>query len=90
LNVNRLLAQWTRSLLVLIHGTSADHTRWRTVLPAPEGRFTVYAVDRRGRGESGDSDEYAIEREFEDIASVGDSIDGRVEIVVPSAAASLM
>jgi pimeloyl-ACP methyl ester carboxylesterase len=62
------------SPLVLVHGTSADHTRWRTVLPALEERFTVYAVDRRGRGESGDSDEYAIEREFEDVASVVDSI----------------
>jgi len=44
------------------------------VLPALEERFTVYAVDRRGRGESGDSDEYAIEREFEDVVSVVDSI----------------
>ena len=67
--------------LVLIHGTSADHTRWRTVLPALEERFTVYAIDRRGRGESGDSDEYAIEREFEDVASVADSIDGSVNLL---------
>jgi pimeloyl-ACP methyl ester carboxylesterase len=67
--------------VVLIHGTSADHTRWRTVLPALEGRFTVYAVDRRGRGESGDSDEYAIEREFEDVASVVDSIDEPVNLL---------
>jgi pimeloyl-ACP methyl ester carboxylesterase len=65
----------------LIHGTSADHTRWRTVLPALEERFTVYAVDRRGRGESGDSHEYAIEREFEDIASVVESIDEPVNLL---------
>jgi len=67
--------------LVLIHGTSADHMRWRPVLPALEERFTVYAVDRRGRGESGDSDGYAIEREFEDIASVVDSIDEPVNLL---------
>jgi pimeloyl-ACP methyl ester carboxylesterase len=66
---------------VLIHGTSADHTRWRTVLPALGERFTVYAVDRRGRGESGDSDEYAIQREFEDVASVVDSIDEPVNLL---------
>jgi pimeloyl-ACP methyl ester carboxylesterase len=36
--------------LVLVHGTAADHGRWRPVLPALEERFTVYAVDRRGRG----------------------------------------
>jgi pimeloyl-ACP methyl ester carboxylesterase len=58
------------SPLVLVHGTSADHTRWAPVLRPLQDRFTVYAVDRRGRGGSGDSDHYAIEREFEDIAAV--------------------
>ena len=39
--------------LVLVHGAAADHTRWRPVLPALEERFTVLAMDRRGRGGSG-------------------------------------
>jgi pimeloyl-ACP methyl ester carboxylesterase len=60
--------------LVLVHGTAADHSRWRPVLPAFEERFTVCAVDRRGRGGSGDSDDYAIEREFEDVAAVVDPV----------------
>jgi pimeloyl-ACP methyl ester carboxylesterase len=60
--------------LVLVHGTAADHSRWRPVLPAFEQRFTVCAVDRRGRGGSGDSNDYAIEREFEDVAGVVDSL----------------
>jgi len=60
--------------LVLVHGTSADRTRWSKVLPELESRFTVYAVDRRGRGASGDADDYAIEREFEDVTAVVDSI----------------
>jgi pimeloyl-ACP methyl ester carboxylesterase len=60
--------------LVLVHGTTADHGRWTPVLPAFEQHFTVCAVDRRGRGGSGDSDDYAIEREFEDIAAVVDSL----------------
>jgi pimeloyl-ACP methyl ester carboxylesterase len=60
--------------LVLVHGTAADHSRWAPVLPAFKQRFTVYAVDRRGRGGSGDSDDYAIEREFEDVAEVVDSL----------------
>ena len=60
--------------LVLVHGTSADHSRWKPVLPAFEEHFTVYAVDRRGRGDSGDSGDYAIEREFEDVAAVVDTV----------------
>ena len=56
--------------LVLVHGAAADHSRWAPVLPALEERFTVLAVDRRGRGLSGDADGYALEREFEDVAAV--------------------
>jgi pimeloyl-ACP methyl ester carboxylesterase len=59
--------------LVLVHGTAADHSRWPPVLPAFEQHFTVCAVDRRGRGGSGDSVDYAIEREFEDVTAVVDS-----------------
>jgi pimeloyl-ACP methyl ester carboxylesterase len=33
-------------------------------------RFTIHAIDRRGRGASGDTEPYAIEREFEDLAAV--------------------
>ena len=32
--------------------------------------FTVYTYDRRGRGESGDTAPYAVEREVEDIAAL--------------------
>ncbi len=60
--------------LVLVHGTTADHTRWAPLLPELEKHFTVYAVDRRGRGGSGDAASYAIEREFEDVAGVIDAI----------------
>jgi pimeloyl-ACP methyl ester carboxylesterase len=56
--------------LVLVHGTAADHSRWAPVLGAFEEHFTVVAVDRRGRGGSGDADNWAIEREFEDTAAV--------------------
>jgi pimeloyl-ACP methyl ester carboxylesterase len=62
--------------LVLVHGTTADHTRWAPVLQPLEEHFTLYALDRRGRGESGDADaeHYSIEREFDDVAAVVDSI----------------
>lgn len=67
--------------LVLVHGTTADHTRWGPLRPAFEEHFTVNAIDRRGRGESGDSTEYALEREAEDVAAVVDSIDESVVLL---------
>jgi pimeloyl-ACP methyl ester carboxylesterase len=60
--------------LVLVHGTFGSHASWASVLPALEQRRTVYALDRRGYGESGDAPDYAVEREFEDIAALVDSI----------------
>ncbi|MEX1019618.1 MAG: alpha/beta hydrolase [Litorilinea sp.] len=60
--------------LLLVHGTSADHTRWPTILPTLEKHFTVYAMDRRGRGGSGDTADYSIEREFEDVAGLVNTI----------------
>lgn len=57
--------------LVLVPGSgAANPIAWTNVIPTLEKHFTVYAVDRRGRGESGDGPAYAIEREFEDIAAV--------------------
>lgn len=67
--------------LVLVHGTTADHTRWEPVRPSFEEQFTVYAIDRRGRGESGDSAEYELKREFEDVAAVVDAIDEPVTLL---------
>ena len=63
--------------LVLVHGATADHTTWRTSGPLLAARHTVHAIDRRGRGASGDGDPdkpYAIDREFDDLAAVVDAI----------------
>ncbi|MDY9926927.1 alpha/beta hydrolase [Methanosarcina sp.] len=67
--------------LVLVHGTSADHTRWASVLPMLEQKFTIYTLDRRGRGQSGDSAVYSLEREYEDIAAVVSSIHEPVNLL---------
>jgi pimeloyl-ACP methyl ester carboxylesterase len=56
--------------LVLVHGTTADHTRWNGIMPALAAKHRVYAMDRRGRGLSGDGQPYSAEREFEDVAAV--------------------
>lgn len=71
--------------LVMVHGTTADHLTWEPVLPELQKHFTVYAMDRRGRGRSGTAGdgggaEYDIEREFEDVVALIDSIDGSVDL----------
>jgi pimeloyl-ACP methyl ester carboxylesterase/GNAT superfamily N-acetyltransferase len=60
--------------LILVHGASADHTTFRVVGPRFAANHTVHAIDRRGRGASGDTLPYAIEREFEDVAAVASAL----------------
>src|SRR3712207_4932451 len=62
--------------LVLVHGSTADRSRWAPVVPALAQRFEVVLVDRRGRGLSraeADGD-YAIDREAEDLVAVADAV----------------
>jgi pimeloyl-ACP methyl ester carboxylesterase len=61
--------------VVLVHGTTAAHWSFTLLAPILADRFAVYVLDRRGRGASGDANGYAIEREFEDVAAVVDSLD---------------
>ena len=67
--------------LVLVHGGTVTHTWWELVRPGFGEDFTVYAMDRRGYGESGDADEYALEREVEDVVAVVDSIKEPARVV---------
>lgn len=59
--------------LVLAPGTTSDHTTWRLVVPLLAPHLSVYAVDRRGRGGSGDTADYAISKEYADLAAVVDA-----------------
>ncbi len=67
--------------LLLVHGTAGDSSRWKPIVPALSANYTVLAMDRRGRGGSGDCDCYALEREFEDVAAVVDSFDEPVRVL---------
>lgn len=76
--------------LVLVAGGGAnDHRRWEAagVRPAFAKHFTVCAIDGRGLGRSGDSDEYQLEREFEDVAAVINAIDEPVALLGHSSGA---
>lgn len=78
--------------LVLVPGGGAnDHTRWDAagVRPAFAEHRTVYAIDGRGLGESGDAAEYELEREFEDVAAVVEAIEEPVTLLGHSSGALL-
>ncbi len=60
----------TGSPLVLVHGLGRDSRSWSHLLPAFEPHFTVYAVDRRGRGKSGIGEEYSFAQEADDLLAI--------------------
>jgi pimeloyl-ACP methyl ester carboxylesterase len=60
--------------LALVHGTTANRVRFASIRPRLEEHFTVTTMDRRGRGDSGDKPEYAIEREFDDVVAVVNAV----------------
>ena len=66
--------------LLFVHGGVGDRTRWTAMVPLLSARFTVCAMDRRGRGASGDSAEYTLIKEAEDVAAVVDSRPGEVYV----------
>ena len=57
--------------IVLVHGmTGSRSTSFVGLRPRLQDDLTVVPMDRRGRGGSGDGPDYAIEREFEDVLAV--------------------
>ena len=62
--------------LLAVHGGTADRSRWAPVVGPLSERFTLYLLDRRGRGASQSESEgpYALEREAEDVACVVEAI----------------
>lgn len=67
--------------LLLIHGAGSYSARWDPIVPLLEHEFSIYALDRRGRRESGDAAAYSLEREFEDAVCAVDSIERPVYVL---------
>ena len=56
--------------LVLVHGSFSDHrTNWERIVPLLERRFALYAVARRGRGETPGGDR-PLDDEAQDILAL--------------------
>ncbi|WP_054055684.1 alpha/beta fold hydrolase [Alloactinosynnema sp. L-07] len=52
-------------------------------------RFTVYCYDRRGRGGSGDTPDYSVDRETDDLAALIEAAGGSAHVVGFSSGAAL-
>lgn len=59
--------------LILLHG-GGTRRYWDPVVPYFDD-YTVVVPDRRGRGDSGDSEEYSLDCEVEDVCAVVDAVD---------------
>ncbi|MYY11090.1 alpha/beta fold hydrolase [Streptomyces sp. SID4919] len=75
--------------IVLLNGGFRDHTIFDPLVPELAPHCTTYVYDRRGRGESGDSPEYAVEREIEDLTAVIEAAGGESVVFAGSSGANL-
>ncbi|WP_407564735.1 alpha/beta fold hydrolase [Streptomyces sp. 184] len=75
--------------IVLLNGAFRDHTIFDQLVPELTPSCTVYAYDRRGRGESGDAPAWSLEREVEDLAAVIEEAGGEAVVFAGSTGANL-
>ena len=74
---------------MLLPGGSVDRTSNAGLAAELANHLTVYNVDRRGRGDSGDTLPYALQREIEDIAAVMEVAGGHAHLYGTSSSAAL-
>lgn len=75
--------------IVLVSGLLCDRDTHRPLAEALAPRFTAVVYDRRGRGESGDTPPYAVDREVEDLAAVLNALGGAASVYGHSSGAGL-
>ncbi len=75
--------------VVIVGGILGDRSQQAGLAQLLASHFTVYNFDRRGRGESGDTPPYAVEREVEDIAAILDAAGGSAFVYGTSGCAAL-
>lgn len=75
--------------LILVAGASVTRRDEASLAAALAPNFTVFAYDRRGRVDSGDTAPYAVEREVEDIEALINEAGGRAFVFGHSSGAIL-
>ena len=63
--------------LVVVGGALSDRSGGKPLADALKDHFTVYAYDRRGRGDSGDTKPYAVDRSSSSRAATPTSMASR-------------
>ncbi|HEX8599037.1 MAG TPA: alpha/beta fold hydrolase [Chloroflexia bacterium] len=76
-------------VVILVSGGSVDKGSNAGLAELLASHFTVYNYDRRGRGESGDTQPYAVEREIEDIQALIEEAGGSAFLFGSSSGAAL-
>lgn len=78
-------------LLIIVTGALNTHNFGVPGEMAPflQEHFTVLTYDRRGRGQSGDTPPYSVEKEIDDLAALIDEQDGQAFLYGHSAGAAL-
>ena len=75
--------------LVLVGGAWNDRMSAAGLAEQLAGAFTVYTYDRRGRGDSGFTEPYAVEREIEDLEAVIEAAGGSAHVFGHSSGGAL-
>lgn len=75
--------------VILVNGALAGREAGSEIARLLARHFTVYSYDRRGRGDSGNNEPYAVEREIEDIEALIAEAGGTVHLVGFSSGAAL-
>jgi len=70
--------------LIAFHGSSATGESLQPIVSQLASDYTVIAPDRRGRGASGDGDEYSLDQEIGDLQAIVDAVDGDPVVVAHS------
>ena len=75
--------------VILVGGALSDRAGAAGLAQLLSARLTVYSYDRRGRGDSGDTRPYAVQREVEDIEALIDKAGGSAYVYGKSSGAAL-
>src|SRR5215216_2629846 len=76
--------------VVVVCGAMCDRALMRPTAEELAKYFTVFNYDRRGRGDSGDTAPYAVEREIEDIGALMDEAGETASVYGHSSGAGLI